>query len=260
MTKLKIGVSQKAFSLPLREALVQISRVGAGGVQIIPYGELAPENLSETGTRALRRLLESLDLKVASVAFPTRRGYNVAAQLEERIAATKRALALSYQLRAPVVTNSIGPWSEDPDDAGRILQSQALQEIGQFAEHVGAVFAITPDTHSPTQLKGLLETLASAGLGVNYDPATVILAGLDPVRGVRELGTWVRHTDARDAAAGASSESAQAIPLGRGSLDWAEYLAALEEFNYRGWFVIQRSGGDDPHGDTERAVKFLASF
>lgn len=260
MAPLKIAVSIRSLRAPLREALVQAARIGARGVQLVPRGEVAPENLSDTGRRALRRFLEGLDLKVASVELPTRRGYNVAERLEERIAATKRALTLSYQLRAPIVTNGLGPLAEDPQDPGRILQAEAMREIGQFAEHVGAVFAITPGSEPPAPLRQFLESFDSAGLGVNYDPASVLLAGFDAVEGVRELGPWIRHTDARDAVPGTRSRRGQEVALGRGSLDWLEYLGALEEFDYRGWFVIQPSSADDPLAEAANAVKFLQSF
>lgn len=260
MTKWKIGVSLDSFRGTFRESLTQASRMGARGVQIIPHGDLAPEKLSETGIRSLRRLLETFDLVVASVAFPTRRGYDVATQLEERIAATKRALTLSYQLKAPIVTNRIGPVSDDPEHVGRVLQSAALEKIGRHAEHVGAVFAITPGSEPPERLKSFLQNTVSAGLGVNYDPAAVILGGFDAVEGVRQLGPWLRHLDARDAAAGTSPDQARAVALGRGSLDWDGYVGALEEFDYHGWCVIQPSGGHDQEGDAARAVKFLESF
>lgn len=260
MTKRNIGVSLCLFRLPLREALIQASRIGVRGVQILPHGELAPENLSQTGRRALRRLLEGLDLKVASVAFPSRKGYNVAERLEERIAATKRALLLSYQLGGGVVTNQIGPLAEDPEDAGRALQTDSLEEIGRYAAQVGAVFAITPGAEPPARLRAFLEGLGGAGLAVNYDPAAVILAGFDPIEGVRASGPWIGHTDARDAVARASSDPTGEVSLGRGSLDWAEYLGALEEFDYHGWFMIQPIQGDDPVGYAARSVKYLESF
>ena len=41
----------------------------------------------------------------------------------------------------------------------------------------------------------LPEAHGGAGLAVNYDPAAVILAGFDPIEGVRALGPWIGHTD-----------------------------------------------------------------
>ena len=47
------------------------------------------------------------------------------------------------------------------------------------------------------------------------------------------------------------------VPLGRGEVDFARYLAALEEIGYRGFLTIEREVGDNPYGDIELAVSFL---
>jgi sugar phosphate isomerase/epimerase len=47
------------------------------------------------------------------------------------------------------------------------------------------------------------------------------------------------------------------VPLGEGSVDWPNYLKALEEIGYNGFLTIEREVGDDPERDIRAAVEFL---
>jgi sugar phosphate isomerase/epimerase len=46
-------------------------------------------------------------------------------------------------------------------------------------------------------------------------------------------------------------------PLGQGDVDFAPYLAALEEVGYRGFLTIEREVGDDPAKDIGLAKEHL---
>jgi L-ribulose-5-phosphate 3-epimerase len=50
------------------------------------------------------------------------------------------------------------------------------------------------------------------------------------------------------------------VPLGRGSADFPELLAMLEERGYRGYLTIQREGAEDPLFEIGQAVKYLRSL
>ena len=95
MLHLRIGIVTASLRQPLRTALQTAARLGAAAVEIDARGELRPDELSETGRRQLRKLLDDLGLKVAAVAFPTRRGYDVADDLDRRVAATKQAMQMA---------------------------------------------------------------------------------------------------------------------------------------------------------------------
>lgn len=260
MAQLKIGVQVESLRQPLKKALPLAARTGARGVQIGVRGELSPERLTETGRRAFRRLLEGLGLELVALSFPTRRGYNVPDALENRIAATKRALAFSYELRAPIVTNRIGPVVEDPEDPGRRLQAEALADIAAYAQRVGTVFAVTAGLEPASRLRAFLEALSPAGIAVNFDPAAFVIGNMDPIAAARELGPWIVHTVVRDAVRIAGENRSQEVPLGQGEVDWPECLGALEEIGYRGWFTIRRDQASDPLGDVTRAVQYLENL
>ena len=109
MLQIKVGVQLASLGLPLRKGLLTAREMGAEAVEIDARSELRPEDLSQTGVRQVRKMLDDLNLRVSCLSFRTRRGYHVADDLEARIDATKRALRLAYDLGASVVVNSHRP-------------------------------------------------------------------------------------------------------------------------------------------------------
>ena len=71
MLGVKVAVQTKGLAQPLRKALHTAARLEAEGVQLDLRRELPAAELSGTGLRELRKLLDDLNLRVASTAFPT---------------------------------------------------------------------------------------------------------------------------------------------------------------------------------------------
>src|SRR5262245_56483413 len=141
MLQIKVGVQLASLGLPLKEGLLTARELGAEAVEIDARRELRPEELSQTGVRQVRKLLDDLNLRVSCVAFRTRRGYHVAEDLEARIDATKRALRLAYDLGASVVVNHIGRVPADDEVAKLGTMVQALADLGRYSQRVGAFLA-----------------------------------------------------------------------------------------------------------------------
>src|SRR5262249_36132718 len=108
MPALKIAIQLASLRLPFRKAIAVAAQLGASGVEIDARGEIKPGDLTQTGLREVRRLLEEHDLRVVAVGFHTRRGYDASDEIDRRVAATKAAMKFAADLRAPVVINQIG--------------------------------------------------------------------------------------------------------------------------------------------------------
>src|SRR5215213_562163 len=103
MIGVRVAVQTKCLAQPLRQALHTASRLGAEGVQIDLRQELPAAELSDTGLRQLRKLLDDLNLRVGSAAFPTRRGYANPQDLERRLEATIEAMRAASKFSARVM-------------------------------------------------------------------------------------------------------------------------------------------------------------
>jgi len=47
------------------------------------------------------------------------------------------------------------------------------------------------------------------------------------------------------------------LPLGKGGVPWAGYIAALKSIGYDGYLTIEREVGENPSADIALAVSFL---
>ncbi|MEX2111931.1 MAG: sugar phosphate isomerase/epimerase family protein [Pirellulales bacterium] len=257
MPALKIGIQLSSLRLPFRQALAAAARLGASGVEIDARGELRPHDLGQTGLREVRRLLEEHDLRVAAVGFRTRRGYDVAHEIDKRVAATKAAMQLAAELRAPVVVNQVGCVPAESSGPAWTCLMEALADLGRFGQHVGATLAAQTGTESGADLARLLDALPPYAIGVDLDPGNLIVNGLSPLEVVETLGERILHVHAHDGVRDRARGRGLEVPLGRGMADFPALLGALENVSYRGYFTIARQDADDPQHEIGAAVSYL---
>jgi sugar phosphate isomerase/epimerase len=254
---MKLGVALESLGLPVRQGLLEARRLGLAGVQVDAVGDLAPDRLTETGRRELRHLLRSHGLELSALGCPLRHGLDEPTNLEPRIERVRQALALSFDLGARKVIVQAGRVPDDPADRRAATLTESLLALGQFGDRVGAVLALEMGLESGEALKTFLDRLVTGGLGVNYDPANMLINGFDPVANLTPLKDRLVHTHAKDARRAGASRAAQEVPLGHGDIDWMLYLGTLSALEYRGWVVIERETGTNRAADVAAGVSFL---
>jgi sugar phosphate isomerase/epimerase len=257
---MKLGVYLDHLGLSARAALAWASKHGVAGVQFDAVGELGPEQLSATGRRELKNLLRSHSLTLTAVGAPLRRGLDVAENQQPRIDHLRKVLALSAELGTGLVVVQAGEIPEKPDDPRRALLTEALLALGHEGDRRGAVLAVETGLNSGTELRDFLTPLASGGLGVNFDPANLLMNGFDPVANVLPLGKLIVHAHAKDARIARANRAATEVPVGAGDIEWMALLAAMEALEYRGWLVAERESGDDRATDLANGLAFLRRF
>ena len=77
---------------------------------------------------------------------------------------------------------------------------------------------------------------------------------------MRALAAHVLHVHATDATRDLSLGRGIEVPLGRGSAEFPELLAVLEEHQYRGYITVERKDTDDPLSEMKQAVTFLRNL
>jgi L-ribulose-5-phosphate 3-epimerase len=112
---------------------------------------------------------------------------------------------------------------------------------------------------SAADLRGFMETLSHPALGINFDPANMILYDKDaPLDAVRILGPWIKHVHIKDATrATAPGTWGAEVPWGDGEVNAAGFIDALVSVGYDGAIAIEREAGDERVGDVALAVQRL---
>lgn len=256
MQRSRIAVATSAFGQPIRPALQTASDMGAEGVQIDARVELKPSDLSATGRREFLHYLSELGLQTAAMSFIARRAYFDPDQLDARLAATRAAMDFTYELKARVLVARVGRVPDD--DASREFQVlvEVLNDLARYGNRVGVTLAIAPSRDDPARLAALLEQVKDGPIGVSFDPAAFLMAGQDPVRAFRTLHQHIVQMQVRDALRDMDGGGRE-VPIGRGEVDWDEIAALIDEADYRGWLVVERTAGEDKIRDVSRAVQFL---
>ncbi|MCI0460076.1 MAG: sugar phosphate isomerase/epimerase [Gemmataceae bacterium] len=260
MNKRKIGIRLESFGLPLRRALQEAERLGVPGVQVDAAGDLAPDKLSQTGRREFRHLLRAHNLELTALGCPLRRGLDTSENQEARIDHVRKVLDLSFDLGPRIAIVQAGKIPESADDPRATLLTEALEGLARHGDRVGATLALETGLESGNVLRAFLDRFDTGSLGVNLDPANLLINGFDPYQSARDLRGKVVHSHAKDARRSTANRAAQEVPLGHGDIDWLLWDAVLDEIDYNGWVVIERESGDNRPADIEEAVRLLRRF
>lgn len=273
-----IGIITESFKTDVKTAILKAAALGADGVQIYATrGAVAPENLTPADRRELLDIVKSNGLKVSALCGDLGCGFHRPEKNPELIEKSKRILDLAKELETNIVTTHIGVVPDDPAHPRFGIMQEACGELAEYADSIDAHFAVETGPETSLVLKRFLDSLHSTGVGVNLDPANLVMVtGDDPVQAVYNLRDYIVHTHAKDGVklydkdpeliygikedSLVTSPSFEEVPLGTGSVPFEKYLAALEDIGYRGFLTIEREVGDTPEKDIALAVDFLKKF
>lgn len=278
----KIGIIVDSFRLDLKNNMRKAKEAGAQGIQIYATeGEMAPENLAKDKINEINSLIKGYGLKVSALCGDLGgHGFADKSQNGWKIEKSKRIVDLALQLNCNVITTHIGVISDEPDDERRKIMHEACEILGEYSEKVNCTFAIETGPEKSATLKSFLDSLSNKGIGVNLDPANLVMvADDDPVEAVYTLKDYIVHTHAKDgvmlkkinplivygflAEGGIEDirldEYFKEVPLGLGGVDFDNYLKALKDIGYDGFLTIEREFGENPEKDINDAVAFLKS-
>ncbi len=278
MGRFPIGVIIDSFRTDITTAVKKAADVGAQGFQVYATrGEMAPENMNATKISEFKKLVADNGLAISALCGDLGGGgFCFADRNPEKIEKSKRIIDLAKELDTNVVTTHIGVVPEDKNvDRYKVMQ-EACFELSRYADSIGAHFAIETGPETSAVLKEFLDSLGSTGVGVNLDPANLVMVtGDDPAGAVYNLQRYIVHTHAKDGKqiffkdpeiiyglkkdVIITEDSFLEVPLGEGQVNWEKYLAALDDIGYKGFLTIEREVGDDPEKDIRKAVEFLKS-
>ena len=273
MYDFSIGVILESFKQPIPVALKKAREIGATGIQVYStYGEMAPENLTAAKKAEFMDMVKAEGLTISALCGDLGHGFGKAELNPELIERSKRILDLAKELGT-----HIGVVPADPTHDRYKVMQEACFQLAQYADSLDAHFAIETGPEEAKTLKGFLDGLHSTGVAVNMDPANfVMVTGDDPVQAVYTLKDYIVHTHAKDGKRNyyrnpeevyglvesemLASPSFIELPLGEGSVDFKNYLKALDDIGYHGFLTIEREVGGTPEKDIRTAFDFLSNL
>lgn len=157
-----------------------------------------------------------------------------------------QAFGASTVLLVPAVVNQEVSY----DDAYRRSQEE-IRKILPYAEEHGVKIAIENVWNhfllSPLEMAQYLDEFESPWIGAYFDIGNVVNFGW-PEHWIRILGHRVLKLDIKEYSREKRDEEGPSagfqVPLGEGSVDWAEVRRAVREIGYEGWGSAEVRGGD----------------
>lgn len=137
-----------------------------------------------------------------------------------------------------------------------------ISELADIATDHGISLLLETGQETAEDLRYFLDVIEHPAIGVNFDPANMILYGKgDPIEAIRVLAPWIKHVHIKDATASpVPGEWGQEVPWGEGDVDTAAFFRALDGIGFHGALAIEREAGEQREQDILKAVKRLEAM
>ena len=134
-----------------------------------------------------------------------------------------------------------------------------IERLADVASGKDIMLLLETGQETAQELRHFLEELEHPAIGVNFDPANMILYDKgDPIEAVRVLSPWIKHIHIKDAIRTKQPGTwGTEVPWADGQVGPEVFLNTLEEIGFEGAFAIEREAGDDRFGDIKLAAERL---
>jgi L-ribulose-5-phosphate 3-epimerase len=169
-----------------------------------------------------------------------------------------QAIATTAEMGVPYLSFHAGFLDHtDPDYAAKF--ETRIREVADVAGEQGVTILLETGQERAGDLRDFMQALDHPALGINFDPANMILYNKDdPLEAVRILGPWIKHVHIKDATrTTAPGDWGAEEPWGDGEVNVVGFIEALVSVGYDGAVAIEREAGDDRVGDVTLAVQRL---
>jgi L-ribulose-5-phosphate 3-epimerase len=171
----------------------------------------------------------------------------------------RNSAAIAVELGLKLVTFHAGFLPHEKSDTAFLKMLERLGAVADiFASHKMALGLETGQETAPV-LAALLNELNRKNVGVNFDPANMILYGKgDPVAALRVLAPWLMQVHIKDAKRAKKPGTwGVEVPAGRGEVYWPAFFETLRELHFVGNLVIEREAGRQRVADVHAAREML---
>lgn len=174
---------------------------------------------------------------------------------EANLAAARNIARLADYNDIDLVTFHAGFLPEDRNDPERASMIERVRAIADVFAERGVKTALETGQETADTLVDVLSELDRETIGVNFDPANMILYGKgDPVDALRKLKPHVRQVHIKDAQPAATAgQWGTETPAGEGAVDWPALFVVAESLDPPVRYIIERESGEARLADIRAA-------
>jgi|SRR5581483_10223133 len=169
---------------------------------------------------------------------------------------------IAQKLGLKLVTLHAGFLPHEPSDRDfkKLLQRITLIADLFAAKQIDLGFETGQETAET--LRTFLQQLSKPNVGVNFDPANMILYDKgDPIAALRVLGPWLKQCHIKDATkTKVSGAWGEEVVVGTGQVDWRAFFQTVDKLGFKGDFAIEREAGEQRVADIRAAQQYLTKL
>jgi len=178
----------------------------------------------------------------------------------ERVEMALDHAAFAKAIGAPVLAAHIGFVPDDRADPAYSAVVDAVRHICDRCAQLGLKFALETGQERAPVLLAFLKDVDRPNLGVNFDPANMMLYGSgDPIEALDLVGPYVIGAHCKDGDYPTQPGTlGTEYPLGQGKVGFPRFIGKLKELGYRGPLTIEREiEGEQQTRDIVAAIAML---
>lgn len=268
MYKLDIGAIVPLESL-LKDGTEELEALGLDICQINAWNT---DILTEENASALKRILGD-NIKVSSlwVGWPGPRVWDfidgpatlglVPKEFRYvRMEALKKGARFAKMLDVTDITTHVGFLPENPSTTEYRETVVAIKDVAFYCQSLGLFFNFETGQETPVTLMRTIEDIGLDNLGINLDPANLLLYGKgNPVDAVDIYKYRIRGVHIKDGRYPADGRHlGKETPVGEGLVDFPRLLDKLISYQYKGALIIEREiSGPKQKEDIRKAKSIL---
>lgn len=180
-----------------------------------------------------------------------------------RVAELKKGADFAVACGLPAIITHAGFIPEnmtDPEFPGVVA---ALKEIAEHCQKLGIGFWFETGQETPVTLLRTFERIGTDNLGINLDPANLIMYGKgNPIDALDVFGKYVRNVHVKDGLYPTDGDNlGEEVRAGTGKVRFPEFIKRLKEIGYTGELIIEREiSGEQQAKDIRQTVDDLKGW
>ena len=177
-------------------------------------------------------------------------------------AAARKNAEVASELGLSLVTLHAGFIPEDPADPERRTFLRRLADVADAFHAAGVRLGLETGQESAETLVGVLAELDRAHVGVNFDPANMLLyASGDPTEAFQRLAPLAFQMHIKDAVPSSTpGEWGEEVVVGTGTVDWEALFGLVDRACPGLPMAIEREAGESRVHDIRAAAEFVRAL
>jgi sugar phosphate isomerase/epimerase len=172
----------------------------------------------------------------------------------------KQGADFAVRVGVSSITTHVGFIPENSSDPLYPGLLEALGDVVAYCRQRNLTFCFETGQETPTTLLRVIEDLGRDNLGINLDPANLLMYGkANPVDALDVIGTYVRGVHAKDGEYPTNGRFlGEEKPLGAGRVNFPVLVPKLKSMGFTGALTIEREiSGPKQIEDIMHAIELL---